>query len=821
MQVRQSPKAKGIQAPPKPCRRSKTMDRVSADHTTASSQSNVNWPPQSPLEALLSSPKGQKRWQEHKDRMTQQRDRDISPSPRKQPPSSSRALQDIMDISDNDCDDDDEEILQLQLQAIQAKLRLKKLQKQKSSQNTHHDDSRQSSENSDSPRKRQKTQSTDYDNAVQVTMSPVKSHMPPPTLPGPTSPARVRLGIDKGLKASDVSLKRARDGSTLASKNTVRTTLPAEPERPKQSFSDRIAANRLSAEQQQVKHERIERNRSQGFGLAAQSTPRPTRETAQSRPQLARTQSDRATNHLPTGSSTSSFSRSIPTPSASQSPFISSRAQPSSSTEVRGRSFRPTVGFSHDDTPTSTEPTTDGSCFESFSSLHLSKRLLPHTTLARALDGKEIYTLPRLLKEIKSPTYEPPDCETDFVVLAIIASKSTPFDTRPKHKQTSSVEDDNSGSTKFMIMRLTDLKWEVDLLLFDTAFEAFWKMTPGTVVALLNPTIMPPKTNQHSGKFSLKFASSEDSFMEIGSARDLGFCTSLKKDGKECQHWVNTRKNKTCDFHLELAISKTRASRMEVNTMYRPNSEHKKNSRVLPNGSFERRKDPSKRDYESNERYFMMPPGSRTTASLLDQDDFGKADAMRRRLKDKEKDRLLAEKLGQMGNGVGAEYLRTTTGVINGVKNTFENNTNEDAPLYKPSAAELGLVRKDASNIRLSPAKNRRKLFSILPGGTKSTAAGPEAMGWGGYAKTGLGSSSRPPRNPSPEKGQQRISAHTRPSSIASSMAGTSASTAEKSPKKARFQLERGIREPGRDSLGGGGEGKGVVEDSSDDLEII
>ncbi|KAI4746297.1 hypothetical protein E4T50_03363 [Aureobasidium sp. EXF-12298] len=793
------------------------MNRVGADHATASSQNNVNWPPQSPLEALLSSPKGQKRWQEHRDRISQDRDRDVSPSPRKQPPSSSRALQDLMAMSDDD-GDDDEEILQLQLQAIQAKLRLKKLQKQKSSQNTHHDDSRPSSENSDSPRKRQKTHPAAYDPSVQVSVSPIKSHMPPPAALDPTSPARVRLGIDKGLKASDVSLKRARNGSSLASKNNVRTTLPSEPERPKQSFSDRIAANRLSAEQQQAKHERIERNRSEGFGLGALSTPRPTREATQSRPQLARTQSDRATKHLPTESSTSGFSRSIPIPSASQSPFVSQRvAQPSSTTEVRGRSFRPTVGFSHDDTPTSTEPTTDGSCFESFSSLHLAKRLLPHTTLARALDGKEIYTLPRLLKEIKAPIYEPPDCETDFVVLAVIAAKSTPYDTRPKHKQKSSVEDDSSGPTKFMVMTLTDLKWEVDLFLFDTAFEAFWKMTPGTVIAMLNPTIMPPKTNQHSGKFSLKLASSEDSVMEIGSARDLGFCTSLKKNGQECHSWVNTRKNKHCDFHLELAINKTRASRMEVNTMYRPNSEFKKNSHVLPNGSFERRKDPSRRDQESHERYYMVP-GTRNTASLLDQDDYGKADAMRRRLKDKEKDRLLAEKLGQMGNGIGAEYLRNTTGVSTAARNTATDNTNEDAPLYKPSAAELGLVNKDASKVRLSPGKNRRKLFSILPGGSKSTAAGPEAMGWGGYAKTGLGGSSRP-RDRSPEKGQTRITAHTRPSSIASSMAGTSVSTGEKSPKKARFQLAKGIREPGRDSLGG--EGAVALDDSSDDLEII
>ncbi|KAH0343812.1 hypothetical protein KCU83_g8616, partial [Aureobasidium melanogenum] len=795
MQARQSPKAKA-----------------------AASQNNINWPPKSPLEALLSSPKGKQRWQEHRDRISQERDRDMSPSPRKQPPSSSRALQDVMAMSD-DNSDDDEEILQLQLQAIQAKLKLKKLQKQKSSQNTNDEDSRPSSENSNSPRKRQKTHSAAFDPAVQVTVSPIKSHMPPPALPDPTSPARVRLGIDKGLKAADVSLKRARNGSTLSTKNTTRTTLPAEPERPNQSFSERIAANRLSAEQQQAKYERIEKARSQGFGLAAQATPRATRETAQSRPQLSRTQSDRTTRQLPTESSTSNFSRSIPTSSASQSPFLSQRAsqQSSSSTEVRGRSFRPTVGFSHDDTPTSTEPATDGSCFESFSSLHLAKRKLPHTTLARALDGKEIYTIPRLLKEIKAPTYESPDCETDFVVLAVIASKSTPFDTRPKHKQTSSVEDDDSGSTKFMVMTLTDLKWEVDLFLFDTAFEAFWKMTPGTVIAILNPSIMPPKTNQHSGKFSLKLASSEDSVMEIGSARDLGFCTALRKDGQECHSWVNTRKTKFCEFHIELAVNKTRASRMEVNTMYHPNSKYKKNSHALSKGYLERRNDPMKRDSESNERYFMIA-GSRTTASLLDQDDYGKADALRRRLKDKEKDRLLAEKLGQMGNGIGAEYLRTTTGAPNATKDTNMNNTDEDAPLYKPSAAELGLINKNASQVRLSPAKDRRKLFSVLPGGTKTTAAGPEAMGWGGYAKRGLGDTSRK-RDLSPEQGQTRLHTHTRPSSIASSMASAGAGTnsGEKSPKKARFQLAKGIREPGRDSL----DARAVHDDSSDDLEII
>jgi minichromosome maintenance protein 10 len=51
-------------------------------------------------------------------------------------------------------------------------------------------------------------------------------------------------------------------------------------------------------------------------------------------------------------------------------------------------------------------------------------------------------------------------------------------------------------------------------------------------------------------------------------------------------------------------------------------------------------------------------------------------------------------------------------------------------------------------------------------------------------------------------------------------MAGAGAGPGEKSPKKARFQLAKGIREPGRDSLG---DGRVIlpVDSDSDDLEII
>ncbi|KAI7600060.1 hypothetical protein KC319_g22723, partial [Hortaea werneckii] len=89
-------------------------------------QSQAQWPPKSPFQALLSSPSGRKRWQ---DRRGQARDRSLSPSPIK---SSSRKLQavampsdDEMDMGrgadDDEEDDDDEETLRLKMEAIQAR----------------------------------------------------------------------------------------------------------------------------------------------------------------------------------------------------------------------------------------------------------------------------------------------------------------------------------------------------------------------------------------------------------------------------------------------------------------------------------------------------------------------------------------------------------------------------------------------------------------------------------------------------------------------------------------------------------------------------
>lgn len=732
--------------------------------------------------------------------------------------SSSKALQALAAASDGEDDDDDEdedeETIQLKLQMLQAKLKLKKLQKAKSRSgegNSRGDfaDIRNSREESaadpDSPRKRQKT-SASLEPSIQIELSPIKDRIAPqPHI----SPAKL-LGIDKGLKAKDVSLKRPRNPALLARFQSRDT--PAKPEVPKPSFSERIAASRLSNEEQQAKEDRIHKARSTGFGLTNPSQTSSSQPPASLRQKTAdssiRSQ-DGDTFRKPAGFSSDKAD-------APQSPFLTSRtsqaSKPSEDTSVR---TRPRPSERDLDENISTEPSNDGSCFESFSSLHLSKRKIPHVDLIREFDNKELYPIPRLLKEVKAPLYDPPDCETDFIVFAIIAHKSMPYDTRPKNHIASTAADEEeelTGRTKFMVMKLTDLKWEIDLFLFDTAFDRFWKLTPGTLVAILNPAIMPPKTNQHSGRFSLKLASSEDGVLELGTARDLGFCESIKKDGHQCSAWVNTRKTKFCDYHVELSVSKARAGRMEVNGMFRQtgNAPFQKSSRKMGDGEFARRAGGQTKDSESGAHYFMGGKSGFSAAKLFDAEDLGKADALRKRLADKEKDRILAQKLGRLGNGMGAEYLRSTNptnadGTAQSAEGMARDNLNDLLPPPKPDAAALGLLSNRAADVRLSPVKGRKRPFAAT---AASTSRGPEAMGWGGANKRGLLEPKT--RALSPEKGQSSLK---------------TAFLREESPtkKRARFALEKGIREPGRESLGSA-KGKGrvaVVDDDSDDLEIV
>ena len=803
------------------------------------------WPPRSPFEALMASPSGKKRWEDRRQRAG---DRSPSPSPMKRPMSSSKALQDIamageddQDMDDEDDEAEDEETLQLKLQQIEMKLKLKKLKGKKKSPNL--DSTGISSSQSDSvrqspPKPLQPPISHPFLRRpdIEVPVSPTRERQ---TVLDPVSPARARLGLSAAAKAQDVSLKRARDGTikpSSSSRSSVISRIKEETPRPVSSFSQRLAKSRQEQQEQQARNDRIERSRSNGFGFD-------NKETASTRGgvtgQNTRSQTFTAGERMPSttkGSGAGEMSRGKQGPSASSA---SQQPNPFTTARPRNNPKAPKAGQDHPSVDESEanliwDNKTDSTGYDPFSSIHLSKRHIAHVDAARALEGSELYPLPRLLKEVKAPEYDAPDCESDYVVLGILAKKSEPYGHKQTHRTADAnkpQEDANAPRNKFMVMTLVDLKWEIDLFLFGTAFDQFWKLTEGTLLAIQNPSILPPKGNQNNGRFSLKLGSCEDRVMEIGVARDLGYCVSVKKDGEKCGEWIDKRSTQVCDYHLNLMIDKSRKGRMEVNTMWRSGmdndqcgNERKGRRKIDPVTN--KKQLPGKRAGEHGRIWSVDTGFGKSAAKIFDGEDkasvesLTEAETSRKRIAAAQRERDLAKKLESMGGSVGADYLRARQTTTTTTTSSSTRSSQEKTLFEKPSASDLGLLGNKATSIRLSPAKDRKRHF----GTAAISSTGKEAMGWGGAKTWGL-LQPKTSKFGSPERGQKTMSGQaTAAANLPRGAIRPRSQDGSASPKKrARFALEQGIREPGRESLGGVAVAAAAIDDDDDDddLDIV
>lgn len=831
------------------------------------SAEEAQWPPRSPREALLSTPSGRDRLRRFAT--------GFSPvaSPTKRPTMSQlphatgkdRMKADMYREEMGGDDEDDEETLQLQLQEIQARLRLKKLQKKNKQSSDSEGEKNEKIENRRPASGLLRANSVATNRApsrltgsgaaglrerqlqrpksraeINVPASPPRRVQPAEL---PRSPGRVLLGIDKGLKGTDVSLKRApglrknletefnnsrRTGPFLQrSQSQIGNRAPAaqnssQEERPK-SFSERMAAARVMDAERQERAARIKKNRSSAFDIDQKemesfknnavelpSHPAPAKEFSReevlnsfnkSNGDLRRfktTSNLRSTNNgsytsarptpqvlqegsfdssrpselknesytglrrgsqdsyssfetsrrsaLKNGNETSTKSNS----QSSQSSFDTLRSAMRNGAETKflnrpnSRDKRPASQDKNIDTQSTFDnlrrtqsksnlnkapsDTSDGetSQFEPYSSSHLSKRIIPHQVLTRTLQGKKTFVISDLLKTVKAPDFAGPEIEEDVVVFATIAAKSDPRAHQDQAK--------NGG--KFMILTLTDLKWEIELFLFKTAFEKFWKLTPGTVIALLNPGFMPPPRGKtDTNKFSLTLNSSDDTILEIGTNRDLGYCKSVKKDGKTCDTWVNKRHTEFCDYHVNISLNKTHANRMEVNTMsfgpkrtYGGGGTERKYKSQDVTGYRQRREElkkdeKTKYDRESHSQIYI---GKRSAVNLLDDVDFDpdafhrgstKEDRMTKQLLAQEKERELGRKLGMMGGGLGADYMKRRNPVQPNPQDVMNNGDREPSP---PDAKKLGLVGTKPC-VRLSPINKRKRANTVGDGVKKKT----------------------------------------------------------------------------------------------------
>lgn len=765
----------------------------------------VSWPPISPKAALLSSPSGRKKYEAIQNSLSPLKRSAPTPNLLDKLRAARRNTELVPDAHGSDELEEDEETLQLQLAAIEAKLKLKKLQQSKSAgaTPTRGGSSPSSTHGSTStaPRLLARRQEPplpplERPSHVEVKVSPSKRLE---STQQNKSPSRVRLGIDKGLRGADISLRRAnttacstreRKNSTFSgsvrpssrssaldsSRSIVSSTATVSIEGRK-TFSERMTEARQRETSQAKRREATLQRRRKGFGvdqeevnsyrLAAEESrdkepPKsPTRQYFEySRDDIVRatTQANSGTHHL---------KKSRTMPDFRESP----------SRQIRQG---------------------DASLFEGFSQLHLSSRILPHSFLQRTLSSAKftVYRIPDLLKQVKSPAFELPDSVCDYVVCAVIASKSLPMDVKQTvDSKTMGTGDwerqwDNGSRNqrRFMALTLTDLQWTVDLYLFGTAVPRYHRLTPGTVIAVLNPGIMPPKSGKtDTGAFSLTLSDGDDTVLEIGTARDLGYCKTLKKDGKECGSWVNAAKTDICEWHLNAEIKKTQALRMGVNT---GTNGFESRKRHLTMNDKERKKigrnakDGRHFDRETQSHFYVSNSGPTSGKSNVTRDGMGgdsfvpegqltrpseRNARLRKHLAAMEKEREIASRLGSRGHhgfgSAGAEYFRQ------------QAKAREDKEREKENSS---LTTKDGSGSTSN--------LSNMPSSIRATAI---------LSTT----------NPSLTNGngsRKRTAADVRLSPV----------------KKTRFVTEKGIREAGRESLGppvGGRDDSG----SEGELEIV
>ena len=594
------------------------------------------------------------------------------------------------------------------------------------------------------------------------------------------SPGRVLLGIDKGLKGRNVSLRKApsvgkssvldddpfnikshcnREVSEtpISRYSTFSNHRPAE-DRLK-TFNKKVAELRQQDKLQREKENRLYTQRSTGFGF--QQRDLDSFETAaidQEKIDDSRLKRNfrvemkefcreevleplgksngralhgnyerlekRTVRDKETFSTIASAKSSLDTPKNLQS------SQPSKFALAANHLPTPSKYVAH--AFPSLNPHHDSSLFELFSSLHLSKRIIPHTFLSRTLSEKIPVLLPSLLRTVKPPDYSLPDSlDGDYVVFGIIASKSAPISHKNTRKfttvvssssNTEAVDSATNTSGKYMVMTITDLNWSLDLYLFSTAYTRYWKLTQGTLVAILNPSVMPPPPGKaDTGRFSLVLSSNDDTVLEIGTSRDLGFCKSVKKDGKLCDKWIDKRHTEFCEWHVNLLVEKTRRGRMEVNSMSAPHGPGQR--RGERTGLFGGKKTKGKKgddnfasegpryDRASASRYFFAPNfgANERSVRLLDEEDSGgrgrsQDERVRLRLAAREKEREIAIQLGEGGNGIGGEYLRVRHG--NCVIGDKERDTNDQSQAV--GATALSLLGNQANKVHLSPVKRKR-----------------------------------------------------------------------------------------------------------------
>lgn len=169
--------------------------------------------------------------------------------------------------------------------------------------------------------------------------------------------------------------------------------------------------------------------------------------------------------------------------------------------------------------------------------LRLVNPLISSITLQDRMKGRTAVSLSRMKLHIAK--INPDD---DWVFAGAIVSK---------------VVKTSQKGNQFSIWTISDLHNDlktVALFLFSGAHKNLWKTVQGTVVGVLNPTVMEQK--EKSSEEATLSVNNSDRIMVLGHSKDFGICRSQKKSGDPCTAFVNKNRCEYCIYHVKSEYQK-------------------------------------------------------------------------------------------------------------------------------------------------------------------------------------------------------------------------------------------------------------------------
>ncbi|KAG1682600.1 Protein MCM10 [Nymphon striatum] len=187
---------------------------------------------------------------------------------------------------------------------------------------------------------------------------------------------------------------------------------------------------------------------------------------------------------------------------------------------------------------------------ETFSNIRILNRVVSSSTLKERMKGRKMIRISTIQSHIHGG-----DVDGDWVTMGVIINKS--------ETKTS------KNGKNFSIWKLSDLNdcdTVIKFFLFGDVNKQHWKTTVGSVIGILNASIMDNK--DHVSKEICITVDNSHKVMLIGVSKDFGLCKSKRKDGHPCSIVVNKNNCEYCQYHVKSAYQKLSSKRTELQASY-------------------------------------------------------------------------------------------------------------------------------------------------------------------------------------------------------------------------------------------------------------